>query len=154
FPPYVVGPPGIGVGSGLTTSASASAAAKKKASEPDSAAAAAAVAARDQARARRRRRANKRGHGDEFADMNVDVNPDWGAPPASDPVASAPASAASRHGAGVLGFSGTVHREAAPQASGLQRLAGDEFDGGPRMPMVPRSWDSEPAAAGGEEGDR
>jgi PPE-repeat protein len=154
FPPYVVGPPGIGVGSGLKTSASASAAAKKKAPEPDSAAAAAAAAAGEQARARRRRRANKRGHGDEFADMNVDVNPDWGTPPARDPGATATASAASGSGAGVLGFSGTVRKEAAPEAGGLQTLAGDEFDGGPRMPMVPRSWDGQPADAAGEEGDK
>ena len=153
FPPYVVGPPGIGIGSGLKTGASAGAAAKKKAPEPDSAATAAAVAAREKARARRNRRANRRGHGDEFADMNVDVDPDWGAPPARDPVAPATASAASSAGAGVLGFSGTVRKEAAPEAGGLQTLAGDDFDGGPRMPMVPRSWAGRPAGAGGEERD-
>ncbi|MGH3125533.1 MAG: PPE family protein, partial [Streptosporangiaceae bacterium] len=77
-PPYVVGPPGIGSGSGMSTSASSSA--KRKAPEPDSAAAAAAAAAREQARARRRRRAAVRDQGDEFADMNVEVDPDWSAP--------------------------------------------------------------------------
>ena len=74
--PYAVGPPGIGFGSGMTTRASASA--KSKAPEPDTAALAAAAAARELARARRRRRAGLRGHGDEFMDMNVDVDPDWG----------------------------------------------------------------------------
>ena len=126
FPPYVVGPPGVGAGTGMKTSASSSA--KKKGSEPDAAALAAASAARDAARARRRRRAKQRDHGDEFMDMNVEVDPDWSA-------------LASDRGAGSLGFAGTAAKEAGAEAAGLTTLAGDEFGGGPRMPMLPGTWD-------------
>jgi PPE-repeat protein len=143
-PPYVVGPPGIGARSGMSTSASSSA--KKKAPEPDSAAAAAAAAAREQARARRRRRANQRGRGDAFMDMNVDVNPDWG-PPEQEPVGS---TAASNTGAGPLGFAGTVHKDRVAEAVGLTTLASDEFGEGPRMPMVPGSWSTDPEASNGQ----
>ncbi|MCV7409935.1 hypothetical protein AWC05_23270 [Mycobacterium florentinum] len=125
--PYFVAPPGIGFGTGM--SAGAAAGAKKKAPEPDSAAA----AAREQARAWRRRRARQHGHDDEFMDMNVDVDPDWGALPAG-------VSKASDRGAGNLGFTGTARKETAA-AAGLTTLAGDEFGGGPRMPMLPGSWD-------------
>jgi len=131
-PPYALGPPGIGFGSGMSNSAAASA--KKKASEPDSAAIAAAASAREAARARRRQRARQRGYGDEFMDMNVDVDPDWDGPPSS---------VASDRGAGSLGFAGTAHKEAERAAAGLATLAGDEFGGGPRMPMVPGTWNPE-----------
>jgi PPE-repeat protein len=128
-PPYAVGPPGIGFDSGMSASAKSSA--KRKAPEPDSAAAAATAAAREQARARRRRRTLMRDHGDEFADMNIDVDPDWSQPLASD------------SGAGPLGFAGTVRNEAVEQAAGLTTLAGDEFGGGPTVPMMPGSWESD-----------
>jgi len=136
FPPYVVGPPGIGAGTRMSTSASSRA--KKKAPEPDTAAAAAAAAARGAARARRRRRAKQRGYGDEYMDMNVEVDPDWGGPPGDGPVAS---TVASDRGAGSLGFAGTAAKETAAAAAGLTTLAGDEFGGGPRMPMLPGTWD-------------
>jgi PPE-repeat protein len=131
-PPYVVGPPGIGVGSGMKTSASSSA--KKKGSEPDAATLAAASAAREAARARRRRRAKQRDYGDEFMDMNVEVDPEWGTPSGGESVAS-------DRGAGSLGFAGTAAKETAAEAAGLTTLAGDEFGGGPRMPMLPGTWD-------------
>jgi len=134
-PPYVVGP---GLGSSSTMSTSASGRAKKKAPEPDSAAAAAAASAREAARARRRRRAGLHGYGDEFMDMNVEVDPDWGAPPGGGPVVS---TVASDRGAGGLGFAGTAAKETSAQAAGLTTLAGDEFGGGPRMPMLPGTWD-------------
>jgi PPE-repeat protein len=108
-------------------SAGASSSAKRKAPEPDSAAAAAAAAARETARARRRRRAAQRAPGDEFMDMNVDVDPDWGTSRASD------------RGAGALGFAGTARRAGVAPA-GLTTLAGDEFGGGPRLPMTPGTW--------------
>jgi PPE-repeat protein len=127
MPPYAIGGPGIGTGSGMSASASASA--KRKAPEPDAAALAAAASAREAARARRRRRAQARDHGDEFMDMDVDVDPHWDAPSASE------------SGATDLGFAGTVHKGAAGAAAGLSTLAGDEFGGGPRMPMVPGTWD-------------
>jgi PPE-repeat protein len=136
IPPYVVGPPGIGVGPGMKTSTSSSA--KKKGSEPDAAALAAASAAREAARARRRRRAKQGDYGDEFMDMSVEVDPDSGAPPGAGPAAS---TVASDLGAGNLGFAGTAVSETAGAAAGLTTLAGDEFGGGPRMPMLPGSWD-------------
>ncbi|BCO91662.1 PPE family protein [Mycobacterium paraintracellulare] len=140
FPPYVVGPPGMGTGSGMGASASSSA--KRKAPEPDSAAAAAAAAARTRkaARARGRRGATDRGYGDEFMDMNVDVDPDWAASLASD------------RGAGTLGFAGTAEREAVAAAAGLTRLAGDEFNGGPTAPMMPGTWGDDGADEGGRDG--
>jgi PPE-repeat protein len=131
-PPYAVGPPGIGFDSGM--SASARSGANRKAPEPDSAAAAAAAAVRDQRRARRRRRAIVRDHGDEFADMNVEVNPDWDAPAGDESLASG-------NGAGLLGFADTVGNEAVEGAAGLATLAGDEFGGAPAVPMVPGSWE-------------
>jgi PPE-repeat protein len=131
-PPYVVGPPGIGFGSRMSTTASSSA--KRKAPEPDTAAAAAAAAARGQRQARRRRRAKQRGYGDEFMDMNIDVDPDWGEPADDEPLASG-------NGAGPLGFAGTVRNEGVKQAAGLTTLAGGEFGGGPAVPMMPGSWE-------------
>jgi PPE-repeat protein len=128
---------------------SASSSAKKKGSAPDSAAAAAAAASRDKARKRRRRRAELRDHGDEFADMNIDVDPDWGTPPDDEPVAS---TQASDRGAGPLGLAGTVRKDSDAQAAGLTTLSSDEFGGGPRMPMLPGTWD--PEAREGEGGDR
>ena len=133
-PPYAVGPPGIGFDSGLSSSASA----KSRAPQADSASAAAvaAAAAREQARARRRRRAKQRGYSDEFADMNVEVNPDWTAP------GEGAAAAASDRGAGSLGFAGTVSKDGA-QAGGFTTLSGDGFGGGPKIPMLPNTWDPE-----------
>jgi PPE-repeat protein len=131
-PPYAVGPPGIGFDSGM--SAAAASRAKRKAPEPDSAAAAAAAAVGAQRQARRRRRAILHDHGNEFADMNVEVNPDWDAPRRDAPLASG-------NGAGPLGFAGTVRNEAVERTAGLATLAGDEFGGGPTVPMVPHSWE-------------
>ncbi|WP_371328019.1 hypothetical protein [Mycobacterium sp. 1423905.2] len=132
-PPFAVGPPGIGFGSGMRSSASASA--KRKAPEPDSAAAAAAASAREQARARRRRRATRRDFGDEFMDSHVDVEPDWTDPGEQGPTLS------SDQGGGTFGFAGTTSKESTAQPSGLTTLADDDFGGGPRMPMMPRTWD-------------
>jgi PPE-repeat protein len=139
-PPYAVPPV---IGSGLGMSASAASRAKRKAPEAGSvAAAAAAASAREAARARRRRRQRQRGYGDEYMDMNIDVDPDWGAPAGEEPVAS---TVASDQGAGNLGFAGTAAKETAAKAAGLTTLAGDEFGGGPRMPMVPGTWDPDGA---------
>ncbi|MGB6208688.1 PPE family protein [Mycobacterium sp.] len=134
MPPYVIGPPGIGVGSAMSASARSSA--KSKTPEAETAVAAAAAAAKKQARARRRRRAQQRDRADEFADMNIDVDPDWG-------VASTTASGQS---AGNLGFAGTVSKDRTP-AAGLATLSGDAFGDGPRMPMLPGSWDPETSEA-------
>ena len=130
-PPYAVGPPGIGVGSGM--SAGAGSGAKKKGSEPEAAAVAAAASAQADRRARRRRRAGLRGYGDEFMEMNITVDPEWGRPPGTAPIAS-------DHGGGWLGFAGTVGKATVTQAAGLMTLDGNDFGGGPTMPMVPGTW--------------
>jgi PPE-repeat protein len=136
-PPYAV-PPGIGLGSGMSAGASSSA--KRKAPEPDTAAA----SAREAARGRQRRRQRQHGYGDEYMDMNVDLDPDRGTPPDGQTVAS-------HRGAGDLGLAGTARKEAVAEAAGLTTLAGDEFGGGPRMPMLPGTWDPDAAAEGDEE---
>jgi PPE-repeat protein len=68
-------------------------------------------------------------------EMNVKVDPDWGTP----------LTVASDHGAGALGFPGTVRREPVAAALGLTTLAGDEFGGGPAMPMLPGTWNADQA---------
>ncbi len=122
--PYVVGPPGIDLGSGISASASA----KSKAKDPFSAAASApaAAAARERVRGLRRQRAKLRDYGDEFMEMNVEVDPDWNAP-----------TAASIQGAGPLGFAGTAAKDAVNKAAGLATLDDEGFGGGPSMPMMP-----------------
>jgi len=136
-PPYAVGPHGIGFG--WAPSAGISSSAKSKAPQADAAVAAAVATAREQARTRRRVRAKQRGFSDEFMDMDVEVDPDWGAPPPEEAVAS---TLASDRGAATLGFAGTVSKDSA-RAAGLTTLSGDEFDGGPRMPMLPKTWNPE-----------
>jgi PPE-repeat protein len=141
-PPYVVGPPGIGVGSGMSAQAKTHEPTSRGASKAPAAAAAAAAAAVPRRR-RRRGRAELRGYGDEYMDMNVEVDPDWGAPGGE--------TAASDQGAGPLGFAGTVRKETVTEAAGLATLAGDEFGGGPSMPMLPNTWDPEGGAGEGQE---
>ena len=140
YPFLVGGGPGLGFGSGMSSSASASARARKKAPEAYSAAVSAGAAAR--ARARRRRRTALHDHGDEFMEMNVDVDPDWGLPPGGDPTA-----VSSDRGAGNLGFAGTVSTETGAVAGGMTTLAEDEFGSGPRLPMVPGTWNPDQAGA-------
>ena len=136
-PPYVMGPPGIGARAGTSLGAKTQEPASRgSAKAPEIAAAAAAAAGRT--RQRRRRKVSQRGYGDEFMDMNIDVDPDWGGPP-SEPVAS---TVASDQGAGNLGFAGTVSK-GSTQAAGLATLSDDEFGGGPSMPMLPGTWDPE-----------
>jgi PPE-repeat protein len=108
-------------------------------------AAGAAVPIRAEARARRRRRAAMREYGDEFLDMDSDI----GVPPEYE-LASAVASGS---GAGRLGFAGTAPSDAAVAAAGLTKLANDEFGGGPRVPMVPGTWDQEGPGESGRGGD-
>jgi PPE-repeat protein len=98
-------------------------------------AAAAAVPSRQSVRARRRRRAALRGHSDEFLDMDDDLGPDIGSLDDS----RVESAVASDQGGGPL--AGTVRKETVADAVGLTTLVGDEFGGGPRMPMVPNTWD-------------
>jgi PPE-repeat protein len=106
---------------------------------------AARASGQDKTRTRRRRRAEMRDHGDEFADMNIDVDPDWDTP--KEPVAAA---AVSDSGARALGFSGTARKGSRAEAAGLTRLAGGGFGGDPRMPMVPGGWNGEHPGEAGE----
>ncbi|WP_421844947.1 PPE family protein [Mycobacterium sp.] len=142
-PPYVVAPPGTGLGS--PASASARRSAQRKAQEPDAAAAAAAAAAREQSRARRRRRNQQRGHTDEFMAMNVDADPDWAMAPNA-------ATAASDSGASNLGFAGTASKNSVAKAVGLAITPTDQPGKGPRMPLIPTSWeqDADPECHNGE----
>jgi PPE-repeat protein len=80
-------------------------------------------------------------------DMNIDVDPDWGAPLDDERVSS---TMASDRGAGPLGFAGTVSKGSA-QAAGLATVSGDEFGGGPKMPMLPNTWDPDGEAGEGED---
>jgi PPE-repeat protein len=107
-------------------------------------AAAAAVSSRAEARARRRRQAAMRQYGDEFLDMDSDI----GVPPDYGDEAQLASAIASSAGAGMLGFAGTAHKDEVQQAAGLTKLAGGEFGGGPRMPMVPGTWDQDRDAPG------
>jgi PPE-repeat protein len=114
----------------------ASGGARKKAPEPDSAEEPAPAAApHEPAGSPRRRRAKvtqiERGWG------YMDLEPDVGDA----------ASATSEHGARSLGFAGTAPKQTAA-ASGLTTLADDEFGGGPRMPMMPGTWESESGQGG------
>jgi PPE-repeat protein len=142
-PPYVVGGPTIG--SAMSLQAKTQEPTSRGASKaPVAAAAAVAAAAQERTRKRGRQRAQQRAYGDEFMDMNVDVDPDWGAPRGREPVAS---TAASDRGAGPLGFAGTASR-GGEQAAGLATLHGDEFGAGPTMPMVPGTWGADPQGHG------
>jgi PPE-repeat protein len=87
-----------------------------------------------------------RGYGDEYMDMNVEVEPQWGDVSGAQPVAS---TVASDRGAGSLGFAGTAREETVAEAAGLTTLAGDEFGNGPAVPMVPGTWDHQQRELGG-----
>ncbi len=115
-------------------------------------AAGAVAPSRAEARARRRRRAAMREYGDEFLDMDSDIGvaPDYGGADEADEFVSAVASGS---GAGSLGFAGTAQKDAAAGAAGLTKLAGDEFGGGPRVPMVPGTWDRDGPGESGRGGD-
>ncbi|OBI20947.1 hypothetical protein A5712_16925 [Mycobacterium sp. E2327] len=129
--PYLVGGPTIGTGTGMGTGA------QRKTPEPDSAAAAAVAgtSAREQERARRRRRAATHDHHRGYRYEYVD--PEWETD--DEPGFDTAATAASDVGAGPLGFAGTARTQTA-SAAGLATLAGDEFGGGPSVPMMPQTW--------------
>ena len=145
--PYLVGGPTVGASTGMGTGA------QRKAPEPDIAAAAAVAAAagQEKKKARRRLRAGMRGYGDEFMDMNVEVEPDWGARSGAELVAS---TVASDRGAGNLGFAGAAHKETVAGAAGLTTMPGDEFGGGPSVPLVPGTWEREQTEFGEGEDRR
>ena len=90
-------------------------------------------------------RAGMRGYSHEFMEMNINVDPDWGGPQSG-------STATSDHGAGPLGFTGTVHKRALP-ATGLATLADDDFGGGPVLPMVPATWSAGQSGGAGQGGE-
>jgi PPE-repeat protein len=136
-PPYIVGGPTME--SWMSAKAKTQEPTSRGASRAPAAAAAVAAAAKERA-PKRRRRAKQRGQADEFMDMNVDVDPDWGV-----------STAASDRGAGPLGFSGTTAKSS-EKAAGLTTLSDDGFGVGPSMPMLPGTWGAEPEALG-DSGD-
>jgi PPE-repeat protein len=145
--PYIVGGPTLGAGMDMSASA------PRKGSQPRSdaaAAAASAASARERQGARRRRRAvaKDRYRGYEFMDLDPDgaAEPD----PFADPATLAALAVASGQRAGTLGYAGTARKRADIAAAGLTTLAGDEFGGGPSVPMVPGTWEAERR----EPGDR
>jgi PPE-repeat protein len=111
------------------------------------AAAAVGVASRAKVPTRRRRKAEMQDHSDEFADMNVDVDPDWGSRSGREPVA---ATVASRNGTRSLGFAGTAGKDSSAEASGLATLHSNGFGNGPGMPMVPGTWGPEASEGEGD----
>jgi len=129
-PPYIVGGPTME--SWMSAKAKTQEPTSRGASKaPEATAAAVAAAAGDRTRKRRRRRAEMHDHADEFADMNVEVDPDWAA-----------STAASDRGAGPLGFAGTVSKSS-EKATGLATLSSDGYGSGPSMPMLPNTWTPE-----------
>jgi PPE-repeat protein len=132
---YLVG--GTDPGTGFPPTLTDRSQAQAPAARAPAAAAVVRAPEKERTRARRRRRARMKGFADEFMDMNVDVDPDWGTPDEQ------PASAASESGAGALGFAGTTGKAGVAGATGLTTLAGDDFGGGPSVPMLPESWDRE-----------
>jgi PPE-repeat protein len=125
-PPYIVGGPPME--SWMSSPAKAREPTSRGASKaPEAAVAAVAAAVKDRTRKGRRRRPQIHDHADEFVDMNVGVNPDQGAPTASE------------QGAGPLGFAGTVSK-GKEQATGLATLTDDAFGSAPSLPMLPNTW--------------
>ncbi|WP_454560982.1 PPE domain-containing protein [Mycobacterium haemophilum] len=97
---------------------------------------AAAAAARERARGRQRRRARAKDHSHrhEFMDPDAGEGPD---------VPHAESVGASDRGAGPLGFVGAAAKAGVASAAGLITLGADEWSGGPAVPMLPSSWDSD-----------
>lgn len=103
---------------------------------PTTVAAVAAASAGESARRRLRRRESTvmRGRGREYMDLDSELS----APPDREPAAPA----ASNHGAGPLGFTGTISGAAEISPDGLIALA-DGLDGESVTPLLPRTWGSD-----------
>lgn len=123
---YLVGGPGPGVGWGMGARIAATDTASETAAAPGVLA-----AHRDAVRSVRRQRAGLgRGYRYEFLDSDGD---------ASEDEFTSPRYAPSEKGAGAMGFAGTSSSVAA-RPTGLTTLAGDEFGGGPGLPLLPETW--------------
>ncbi|WP_246541126.1 PPE family protein [Mycobacterium spongiae] len=174
-PPAATAPPsvtGAGVGAHMNGLAylvgdldsaakrAAGTAARRKAPQPDSAEVpeAAATPQEQQPRRppRRRAKAQKLGRGYEYADLEDDADVPAAAACSANKDRLA-AVVASDDCAGILGFAGVAQKNGAGPPAGLISRAGDAFDRRPRMPMVPGTWEAEPARpqnASGESGSR
>ncbi len=131
--PYAVG--GLDPGEGFTPTLREGTGAKAPAADiPAVAAASAAASVRDKRRARRKRGAIARDYGNEYMDLDSDVDP---SPPAGEARITA-----STRGGGPMGFSGTAPK-GTTEAAGLTTLPGDSYGGGPVNPMLPTTWESE-----------
>ena len=129
--PYAI--PGLDPGEGFTPTLREGTGAKAPAAEiPAVAAASATASARERRRARKKRGAIARDYGDEYMDMDTDLDP---SPPVDEPRVTA-----SKRGASPMGFSGTA-ATGTTEAAGLTTLQGDSFGGGPVSPMMPSTWD-------------
>jgi PPE-repeat protein len=130
--PYAVhgGDPGEGFTPTLREGTGAKAPA---ADVPSVAAASAAASAREKRRARKKRGAIARDYGDEYMDMDTEI--DSGPTPVDEPRVTA-----STRGAGPMGFSGTAAAGTA-EAAGLTTMPTDSFGSGPVNPMMPSTWD-------------
>ncbi|KLO29978.1 hypothetical protein ABW16_06780 [Mycolicibacter heraklionensis] len=124
--PYMIGFGG-GPDAGFDSSNKTGSGTGSQAKSPAAASASEESAARRASRTRRRRRTQIREHGEQYADMNVDVDAQWGGP------------IASQGSAGGLGFGGNVVKHGVREA-GLATLAGDSFNGVPSEPLLPASW--------------
>ncbi|MCV7380818.1 hypothetical protein BST11_06685 [Mycobacterium alsense] len=144
--PYLVAPPSVGFGSGMRTGAQASA--PDTAAVPTATAAGAAAGARNRERRRQRAMAKQLGRGYEYMDLEDDTGPD-GSTVAGEHGAGS--TTASGQGGGVLGLSGAGRTRGVTEAAGLTTMAGDEFGGGPRSPMMPSTWEA--GGAGEQRGD-
>ncbi|MGV0750912.1 PPE domain-containing protein [Mycolicibacter minnesotensis] len=125
--PYMIGFGG-GPGTGFNTSNRTGSGTGSRAKSPASDSAVEESAARRASRSRRRRRTQIREHGEQYADMNIEVDPELGGGPI-----------ASRGSAGGLGFGGNVVKHGLREA-GLATLTGDSFNGVPSEPLLPASW--------------
>lgn len=126
FPPFAVTPPGCGLSA--TSGASTSSQARKLAGAPD--AVTTVAARRDEVRTSRDR-PRRPARGDEFMSIDVDADCD----PNPSPII------ASECGSGRMGFAGIAPKETTT-AAGLTTLSAAEFGVGPRIPMLPGSWDA------------
>lgn len=138
-PPYLLGPPGWAAAT-RRTHTTTRARRRDPASEDAAAGTTAAADARSRERTRRRHRAAQRGHANEYADMDVNVTPDW----ASTTDTGSASVQASRRDAGQLGFAGTAPAGGTRPAAGIVTVGGLDDGSGQQVPLLPDGWGDDP----------
>ncbi|WP_459213508.1 PPW family C-terminal domain-containing PPE protein [Mycobacterium intracellulare] len=119
---YMVG----GLAADARRAASTSARARRAAAADAAEAEAVALPEEDATKKRRQRvKVSQLGRGYEYMDLEPE-----------------PATTASDRPAPTMGFAGTVPTKTAAAPAGLSALVVDEFDDGPRTPMMPGTWDT------------